>query len=89
LDRSSPSRETSSRRRSWSDRQTGQQEVSKSFGIAHAGDASDFDQLVSEDCLQTFVAVKVDRAFVSFDHCERSVAIYFTVRQLPLPAVAP
>ena len=44
---------------------------------------------VSEDCLQTFVAVKVDRAFVSFDHCERSVAIYFTVRQLPLPAVAP
>jgi hypothetical protein len=52
----------SSRRRCWSSRQQmGQQEVSEGFGVAHAGEASDLDQLASEHGLQAFVAVKIER----------------------------
>ena len=39
--------------------QTGQQDVSEAFGIAHTVGAGDFDQLGSEYGLQAFVAVKV------------------------------
>ena len=63
-----------SHRRCWSDRrQTGQQVVFEGFGVAHACAASDFDQFASEDGPQSFVVVKIDRIFVSFDRCERSV----------------
>ena len=44
--------------RCWSDLgQTSKQNVSKSFGVAHAIEASDFDQLAPEDGLQAFLTV--------------------------------
>jgi hypothetical protein len=55
------------------DRQTGQEDVSEGFGIAHAIDASDFDQLALEHGLQAFVAVEVDRRGSTFDRCPRCV----------------
>jgi hypothetical protein len=64
----------SPRRRCWSDRlQTSQQEVSEGFGVAHASEASNCDQLATEHGLQTFVAAKIDWSIVSFDRCQRSV----------------
>ena len=54
--------------RCWSDRrQTGQQDVSEGFGVAHAIEASNLDQLASEDGLKGFVTVKIDRKIVFFD----------------------
>jgi hypothetical protein len=43
------------------------------FGVAHAGEASNFDKLATELGLQTFVGVKIDWSIVSFDRCQRSV----------------
>jgi hypothetical protein len=43
------------------------------FGVAHAGEVSNFDKLATEHGLQTFVGVKIDRSIVSFDRCQRSV----------------
>jgi hypothetical protein len=57
--------------RSSLDRQTSQEDVSEGFGIAHAIEASDFDQLASEDGLPAFV--DVDRRSVTSDRCPRSV----------------
>lgn len=54
-------------------RQSSQEDVSEAFGIAHAIEASDFDQFASEEGLQAFVAVKVGRRIVTFDRCPRSV----------------
>ena len=54
-------------------RQTSQQDVSKGFGVGHATEASDFDQLTSEDGLQALVAVKVEGKIIFFDRCARSV----------------
>jgi hypothetical protein len=53
--------EFSVHRRCWSGLgQTSKQNVSKSFGVTHAIEASDFDQLAPEDSLQAFVAAKVE-----------------------------
>jgi hypothetical protein len=60
--------ECSFRRVCWSDRrQTRQQNVSEAFGVAHTIEGSDFDQFASEDGLQAFVAIKVDRKIVTFN----------------------
>ena len=37
------------------------------FGVAHIIEASDFDQLASENSLQALVAVKVDGRIIFFD----------------------
>ena len=60
--------ECSFRRVCWSDRrQTRQQNVSEAFGVAHTIEGSDFDQFASEDGLQAFIAIEVDRKIVTFN----------------------
>ena len=48
-------------------RQTIQQDVSEGFGVAHTIEASDFDQLASENSLKALVVVKVDGRIIFFD----------------------
>jgi len=43
-----------------SDWRQSQQDVSQGFGVVHPIEASNFDQLASEDGFQAFVAFKID-----------------------------
>jgi hypothetical protein len=66
-------------------RQASQYDVSESLGVARAFEANNLNKLTSEDGLQAFVAVKVDRRIVTFDRCPRSVKS--SLQNLPVKRV--